>query len=82
MLDLKTVNLCASSNLEQQVKRPGSSITTAIKRKKNKYRDMFPASYTLVLLAVSMCGILGSDTSNYETTCLLTRRAPRRRVEK
>ena len=62
LLDLTVVNPCAPSNLDREVTRPGVALAEAAKRKHNKYRGTFPATYTLVPLAISMCGTLGADT--------------------
>ena len=39
----------------------GKHLTDAVERKKNKYRGSFPASYSLLPLAMSTCGDVGSD---------------------
>lgn len=59
--DLATSNFCAPTNRAREAKRPEAVTTVAVKPKKHKHRLMFPAAYTLLLLAVSMYGILGSD---------------------
>lgn len=56
------VNPCVPTTLDKEATRSGSAITTTVKRQINKYRGTFPAIYTLLLLTVSMCGALGSDT--------------------
>ena len=39
----------------------GKRLADAVKRKKNKYRGSFPATYSLLPLAMSTCGEDGSD---------------------
>ena len=53
LLDITIDNPCASSNLENAARHAGKHFADAIDRKKNEYRDSFPASYTLLPLAIS-----------------------------
>lgn len=62
VLDPSIVNPCALTNLGKEAKRSEAVITAAVKKKRYKYQYKFPATSTLLLLAVSICGILGLDT--------------------
>ena len=42
-------------------RRVGKHLADAVERKKNKYRGSFPATYSLLPLAMSTCGDVGSD---------------------
>lgn len=56
-------NPCAPSNLnEMEAKSPRFPMPGAVKREINEHRCTFPATYMLLLLASSMCRILGSNT--------------------
>ena len=55
-----TVDPCASSNLENAERYAGKHLADAVERKKNKYRGSFPATYSLLPLALSTCGEVGS----------------------
>ena len=55
------VNPCASSNLGNAARHLGKHLADAVERKKNKYRGSFPATYSLLPLAMSTCGDVGSD---------------------
>ena len=61
LLDITIVNPCAGSNLGNAARHIGNHLAHAVERKKNKYRGSFPATYTLLPLAVSTCGDVGSD---------------------
>ena len=61
LLDLTTVNPCAGSNLGNAARHVGKHLADAVERKKNKYRGSFPATYSLLPLAMSTCGDVGSD---------------------
>ena len=61
LLDITIVNPCAGSNLGNAARHVGKHLTDAIERKKNKYRGSFPATYSLLPLAMSTCGDVGSD---------------------
>ena len=50
-------------------------LADAVERKKNKYRGSFPATYFLLLLAMSTCGDVGSDVH------ALIKELPIRRVQ-
>ena len=60
-LDITMVNPCASSNLENAARHVGKHLADTVERKKNKYRGSFPATYSLFPLAMSTCGVVGSD---------------------
>ena len=55
------VNPCAGSNLGNAARHVGKHLADAVERKKNKYRGSFPATYSLLPLAMSTCGDVGSD---------------------
>ena len=59
--DITIVNPCADSNLGNAARHVGKHLADAIERKKNKYRGSFPATYSLLPLAMSTCGDVGSD---------------------
>ena len=59
--DITIVNPCAGSNLGNAARRVGKHLADAAERKKNKYRGSFPATYSLLLLAMATCG----DVSSY-----------------
>ena len=61
LLDITIVNPCAGSNLGNAARHVGKHLADAVERKKNKYRGSFPATYSLVPLAMSTCGDVGSD---------------------
>ena len=61
--DITIVNPCASSNLENAACLAGKHLADAIEQKKNKYRGSFPASYSLLPLAMSTRGEIGSDVN-------------------
>ena len=61
LLDITIVNPCASSNLGNAARHAGKHLADAVKRKKNKYRGSFAATYSLLPLAMSTCGDVGSD---------------------
>ena len=61
LLDITIVNPCAGSNLGNAAHHVGKHLVDAIERKKNKYRGSFPATYSLLPLAMSTCGDVGSD---------------------
>ena len=60
LLDITIVNPCAGSNLRNAARHVGKHFADAVERKKNKYRGSFPATYSLLPLAMS-CGDVGSD---------------------
>lgn len=62
LLGLMVANPSVLSNLQMEAKRPESAITTAVRRKVNKYRGIFHTTNTLILLDLSMCETLGSET--------------------
>ena len=61
LLDITIVDPCAGSNLENVARHVGKHLADAVERKKNKYRGSFPATYSLLPLAMSTCGDVGSD---------------------
>ena len=61
LLDITIVNPCAGSNLGNAASHVGKHLADAVERKKNKYRGSFPATYSLLPLAMSTCGDVGSD---------------------
>ena len=61
LLDITIVNPYAGSNLGNAVRHVGKHLADAVERKKNKYRGSFPATYSLLPLAMSTCGDVGSD---------------------
>ena len=61
LLDITIVNPCVGSNLGNAARHVGKHLADAVERKKNKYRGSFPATYSLLPLAMSACGEVGSD---------------------
>ena len=61
LLDITIVNPCAGSNLGNAARHVGKHLADAVERKKNKYRGSFLATYSLLPLAMSTCGDVGSD---------------------
>ena len=61
LLDITTVSPCAGSNLGNAARHVGKHLADVVERKKNKYRGSFPATYSLLPLAMSTCGEVGSD---------------------
>ena len=61
LLDITIVNPCAGSNLGNAARYVGKHLADAVERKKNKYRGSFPATYSLLPLAMSTCDDVGSD---------------------
>ena len=61
LLDITIVNPYAGSNLGNAARHVGKHLAHAVERKKNKYRGSFPATYSLLPLAMSTCGDVGSD---------------------
>ena len=60
LLDITViVNPCASSNLDNEARHTGKHLADTVKRKKNKSRGSFPATYCLLPFAMSTCGELG-----------------------
>ena len=53
LLDITIVNPCAGSNLANAARHVGKHLADAVERKKNKYRGSFPATYSLLPLAMS-----------------------------
>ena len=61
LLDITIVNPCTGSNLGNAARHVEKYLADAVERKKNKYRGSFPATYSLLPLAMSTCGDVGSD---------------------
>ena len=61
LVDITIVNPCAGSNLGNAARRVGKHLADAVERKKKNYRGSFPAIYSLLPLAMSTCGEVGSD---------------------
>ena len=61
LLDITIVNPCAGCNLGNAARHVGKHLADAVERKKNKYGGSFPATYSLLPLAMSTCGEVGSD---------------------
>ena len=61
LLDITIVNPCAGSNLGNTARYVGKHFADAVERKLNKYRGSFPATYSLLPLAMSTCDDVGSD---------------------
>ena len=61
LLDITIVNPCAGSNMGNAARHVGKHLADAVERKKNKYRGPFPATYSLLPLAMLTCGEVGSD---------------------
>ena len=61
LLDIIIVDPYASSNLENAARHAGKHLADAVERKKNKHRGSFPATYSLLPLAMSTCGEVGPD---------------------
>ena len=53
LLDITIVNPCAGSNLGNTARHVGKHFAHAVERKKNKYRGSFPATSSLLPLAMS-----------------------------
>ena len=60
LLDITIVNPCTGSNLGNAARHVGNHLADADERKKNKYRGSFSATYSLLPLAMSTCGEVGS----------------------
>ena len=61
LLDITILNSWPSYNLGNAACHVGKHLADAVERKKNKYRGSFPAIYSLLPLAMSICGDVGSD---------------------
>ena len=61
LLAVTIANPCAGSNLGNAARHVGKHLADAVEWKKNKYRGSFPATYSLLPLAMSTCGEVGSD---------------------
>ena len=61
LIDITIVNPCAGFNLGNAVRHVEKHLADAAERKKNKNRGSFPATYSLLPLAMPTCGNVGSD---------------------
>ena len=61
LFDITIVNPCAGSNVGNAARHVGKHLADTVERKKNKYRGSFPATYSLLPLAMSTCSEVGSD---------------------
>ena len=61
LLDITIANPYAGFNLGNAARHVGKHLADAVERKKNKYRGSFPATYSLLPLAMSTCSEIGSD---------------------
>ena len=61
LLDIIIVNFYAGSNLGNTARHVGKHLADEVKRKKNKYRSSFPATFSLPPLAMSTFGEVGPD---------------------
>ena len=61
LLDIIIVNPCTGSNLGNAARHAEKHLADAVERKNNKYRGSFPATYSLLPLAMSTCGEVDSD---------------------
>ena len=61
LLDMTIVNPCSGSNLGNAARHVGKHLADAVERKKNKYRGSFPATYSLLPLAMSTYDEVGSN---------------------
>ena len=75
LIDITIVSPCAGFNLGNAARHVEKHLADAGERKKNKYRGSFPATYSLLPLAMATCGEVGSDVH------ALTKELAIRRVE-
>ena len=61
LLDINIVNPCAGSNLGNAARHLGKHLADVVERKKKKFPGSFPATYSLLPLAMSTCCEVGSD---------------------
>ena len=61
LLDITIVNPRAGSNLGNAARHVGKHLADAVERMKNEIRGSFPATYSLLPLAMSTFGEAGSD---------------------
>ena len=61
LLDITIVNPCADSNLGNAARHVGKHLADAVERKKNKYGGSFPATYSLLPLAIPTCDEVDSN---------------------
>ena len=62
LLNITIVNFCVGSSLGNAARYVGKHFADAVERKKNKYRGSFPATYSLLPLAMSTCGEVAAQT--------------------
>ena len=63
LLDITIVNPCAGSNLGNAARHVGKHLVDAVEWKKKKYRGSFPATHSLLPLAMSICGDVSLDVN-------------------
>ena len=61
IFDIIIVNPFVTSNMKNAARHIGKHHADAVKRKKNKYRGSFLATYSLLPFAISTCGEAGPD---------------------
>ena len=61
LLDIAILNPCAGSNLENAARHIVKHLADTVERKKHEYKNSFSATYSLLPLAMSICGEAGSD---------------------
>ena len=61
LLGITIVNPCAGSSLENAARHVERHLADAVEREKNKHRGSFAATHSLLPLAMSTCGEVGSD---------------------
>ena len=61
LLDIIIVDPCAGFNLGNAARHAGKHLANAVERKNNKHLGLLPATCSLLLLAMSTCGEVGSD---------------------
>ena len=61
LLDITVVTLCASSNLENTPRHARKKTADAVERNNRKCRGSFPATNSLISLAMLTCREVGSD---------------------
>ena len=75
LLNITVVNPRTTSNLENAPCHEEKYLADAVERNKKKYRGSFPATYSLLSLAMSTCSEVGLDLH------ALIREVPIRQVE-
>ena len=77
LFGIAIVSPCASSTVANAVRHAGKHLADAIEQKKYKYRDSFPATHSLLPLAISTYDGTGSDVHDLIKE-LATRRVEQR----